>query len=287
MDKIFEEEALKIGLRINMGKGKTERFHINADPGIVLTTDGKPIPIVSEYKYLGANTLNQTANVATRIEQSWGICRSMHDVWTSGSTIAEKRKLFDTLVTPVLAYGGGMYNLDAKTITTINGAYSRMLRYCLGLPPAYISREEWTSEKTYKELPFLSSTIKARRVGLLTHCIRAQLEGRQHHPVVDVLEFYRALQTTPAKGTMRSILNDCHMLYPEELIDAASCRKKSAKLVADVLRWEQETIWTKKRKIIRKGTNTTKTTNSPKTDNQKIETIIKECKHKLIIRKKI
>ena len=50
---IIEREGKKVGLFINMGKAKTERFFVNDAAGSVKNDKGEEIPIVDGYKYLG------------------------------------------------------------------------------------------------------------------------------------------------------------------------------------------------------------------------------------------
>ena len=59
----LEANALKVGLKINLGAGKTERFKVDAldpDPTIPLVTAAqKVIPLVDSYKYLGVYAMNR------------------------------------------------------------------------------------------------------------------------------------------------------------------------------------------------------------------------------------
>ena len=72
----LEEAALSIGLTISSGKGKTEYFTRSkiCDAERIFTlplADGRPVPKVSQYKYLGTNVLNPQADSNSRVNLAW------------------------------------------------------------------------------------------------------------------------------------------------------------------------------------------------------------------------
>ena len=135
----FEEAAAGMGLRINLGVGKTEEIRLNARPGDppVRTAVGKAIGIVDNYKYLGTclgKSWKEDFN--RRKGLAWGIIRKYTQVWAAKAPMDSKHKLFQALVEPVLSYGAFTYPDLAEVNSVLHHSHARMLRYCLGLPRA-------------------------------------------------------------------------------------------------------------------------------------------------------
>ena len=79
----LQELALAVGLRINFGVGKTERFYINSEPGVVVDMNGKVVSVVSHYKYLGVYALDQWKDLEVRRQKCWAALLSMNTLWKS------------------------------------------------------------------------------------------------------------------------------------------------------------------------------------------------------------
>ena len=81
----LEAAALLIGLKINAGKDKTEYFSIGEikDEENIFSlslTDGRPIPKVSQYKYLGTNVLRPQEDFNTRIALAWKVIVTLRGI---------------------------------------------------------------------------------------------------------------------------------------------------------------------------------------------------------------
>ena len=83
----LESLGMQVGLLTNLGKGKTERFVINDTAGQLRTHDGHTIPIVSCYKYLGANVMSPVDDVKQHVAsagQSRNQAQSLHGMCLAG-----------------------------------------------------------------------------------------------------------------------------------------------------------------------------------------------------------
>eukprot|EP00760_Papus_ankaliazontas_P014404 PhM_4_TR16079/c7_g4_i13/m.94288 len=89
---------------------------------------GQPIPVVEAYKYLGVLALSWEADFKKRKSNAW-MSRQPEQV---------KRQLFAALVEPS-SPTVSICGLRPYRINAMHSAYSRMLRYALGLPPAIAS----------------------------------------------------------------------------------------------------------------------------------------------------
>ena len=175
----LETTAAGVGLMINMGKGKTERFVIRCDPGTLTNQQGEEIPIVPSYKYLGVYVLNFDNDLAMRTGKAWGALKTLLQ---SATTPQVKRTLFFALIEPIFSYGLAGWALTCTQLNRIDNKVSRMLRYALGLAPAFISRDTHHTEDIYGEYPFISAQILGRRIHMISHHLRAQ--NREHHPYI-------------------------------------------------------------------------------------------------------
>jgi hypothetical protein len=183
----LEENALAVGLRINMGAGKTERFSLGC-----VGKDGSvrnlnvPIPIVESYKYLGVYALDCAADWRMRVGRAWAALTKYAGIWRAKVDQDVKRQLFRALVEPILTYGLVAYAPSVSFERKLDAAYNRMLRYALGLPPVVVSREVKT-ELLYSGMDYISATVAQRRITLLGHVARDHFEQRARHPLVQIL----------------------------------------------------------------------------------------------------
>jgi len=233
----FETTAAEVGLHLNLGPGKTERFSINTPPEIVCTADGTPIRNVASYRYLGVDILSWSEEFSRRTRLAWSALTSLRPIWTSPAPRETKRRLFRALVDPVLTYGLHLWPLTRLQLRAVDGAYGRMLRYALGLPPAFLSRDEVPSYELYADLPFLSTQLAVRRLTFFGHLARAHVSGRALHPCIELLltdadALFK--RRRPRITLQRCVLRDCEAIDVEHLrellLDRTKCRKAAAEL---------------------------------------------------------
>ena len=245
----FESFAFKVGLKINMGKNKTERFFIGpettpSNPVQIRTTAGV-VPLTDNYRYLGVWALDFNDEMNRKKGKAWASIKAIDGVWHSSVSMSIKRDLFRAIVEPVLTYGLCAWPLTAERTKRVDGMFGTMLRYALGLPASFISHDLVGTEALYGNIPFLSSMLASRRIGLIAHTLRAHVEGRPH-ALLDVLLFEPdTLQSRrgPRCTVISSILQQCRVAFREELIPLMRDRDKSRQLVRDVERRSQESVY--------------------------------------------
>lgn len=217
---IFETTALTVGLKLNMGKGKTERFVINDEPGSVKISSGEEVPVVSDYKYLGVNILDYETDLRRRKRIAWAAIVKYKGTWKSQAPWETKRMLFNALVEPLLSYGLVAWPMTEARLRQLDGLHARLLRAALGLPPAFLSRGYASTERIYGNLPFFSEQLAKRRVTFFAHTAREHSRGTTHYCIDAILhlrgsdkEFYGG----GVRTLQRQLMLDYEVSTPEEL----------------------------------------------------------------------
>ena len=246
----FESLAFKVGLKINMGKGKTERFCIGpakgaSAPAQIRITAGV-VPLTDNYRYLGVWALDFDDEMNRKKGRAWASMKAIDGVWHSSVSMSVKRDLFRAIVEPILTYGLCAWPLTAERTKRVDGMFGTMLRYALGLPASFISHDLVGTESLYGNIPFLSSMLASRRIGLIAHTLRAHVEGRTH-ALMNVLLFEPSDTLQPRRGprctVISSVLHQCRIEFREQLVPLMSDRVTSRQLVRDVERRSQEAVY--------------------------------------------
>jgi hypothetical protein len=205
--------AATVGLKINQGKGKTERFIVTTSPDDppkpLRTKDGAEIPLVDDYKYLGIHVLSFQKDFRARKGKAWAAMKSLDRIWKSNATAETKRKLFAALVEPIFTYGLCVWPLTITQRDLIDASYGRMLRYAMDIAPAYLSHDEWPSERLYGDLKFISTQVVTRRCKMVLHYVRQAYRevNSRDHPFIDVLMYDPSEDGhTACKGGKRATL---------------------------------------------------------------------------------
>lgn len=247
----FEEGALSVGLRVNMGKGKTERFFRNAAEGVVKNRAGEAIPVVNDYKYLGCHALDPEKDISRKRQLAWSSLLKLRNVWKSAATNHEKRQLFSVLVEPILSYGTFAFPLNKQQRNRLDSMHHKMLRFSLGIPSPYVAqlrgRRPVHTEELYGELPFFSSTLSQRRFTFLAHAAREHFEGRAVHHLISLFFFDIGSVYKPKKGSNRvtlqkAIVKDVAVEHIQEVQDIMLNRVKSRSTAHKILYSKQEEV---------------------------------------------
>jgi hypothetical protein len=240
----IEKPARRIGLHLNMGRGKTEQFVVNDDAGTVCTLDGQEIPVVTDYKYLGINIFKYETDFKRRKKVAWAVIARYKGTWKSNAPWDIKRSLFSALVEPLLSYGLVAWAMTTARQRQLDGLHARLLRAALGLPPAIVSREHAPTERIYGAMPFFTEQMAQRRVAFFGHALREHDRGVLHR-VIDVLKFQpeKHKETEWAGGgsrtVQRGLMLDCQVAHIDALIDILRDRtecRRTAKNAASTVR---------------------------------------------------
>ncbi len=86
---------------------------------------------------------------------------------------------------PILTYAIGVWPSTRSFDDTMDGAYTRMLRYALNVAPSFAGGPQ--TELLYAELPFISVTTRTRRLSLVAHALRETVLGSVTHPFIHLL----------------------------------------------------------------------------------------------------
>ncbi len=188
----LEVTAAFFGLRVNAGAGKTEVIYINVDAGAITLASGAPVLAVSHYKYLGSivGIKAMTADLKRRKQLSWGLLHQYTHIWRSSPAhVSVKRRLFRTLVVPVLGYSSATYPWNLTTLCALNGVFNRMLRFAMNVRVDY---QTWTHDPIEAllgdDMLFFTATLVYERLRAFGHWARQHYrrDNPVYHPLLDV-----------------------------------------------------------------------------------------------------
>jgi hypothetical protein len=228
-DKVVGEAA-RVGLLVNVRK--TEHMSIGRRRTLEGTedTEARAIKIYDEiasscddFKFLGSFVRSSGRDFAVRRALAWKACLRLRPLWRSSLSRQTKRRLFRSFIEPILTYAAQTWTLTAALEKSLDGAYTRLLRTCLGVHYS----EHRTNAELYGDgmiggLPRLSDSLRTRRLQFAGHCARA------NQPIADILlwqapgkrrpgtqktSFVSVLAKdshTPREGLKRGMLNRPH-----------------------------------------------------------------------------
>lgn len=168
----FDTRGKMLGLVLNANKCKyTSTF----DPGIQIAVNGAPIERVQKFNYLGSfieESGNPTAEVKSRIGKASAVFKSLRKcLWSRRQiSLVVKRRLFDSLVMPVLLYGLELLSLNVAATSQIASFEMHCLRAILGVGwQQHITNEEVLQRFDRREhLPVRLLRLRMRWLGHLT-----------------------------------------------------------------------------------------------------------------------
>jgi hypothetical protein len=168
-----EKFAAELGLLLNAGK--TEFMVISGDSHIDLNVysmksrDGTELKRVEDFKYLGSWIRNSFKDISVRIADAWLAATKMRNIWKSHLDEDLKRQFFNSTVVSILLYGCETWSLTNTLEQRINGSYTKLLRYAMGV--SWI--DHVTNATLYGNFPKITRTIQYRRLRFAGHCLRA------------------------------------------------------------------------------------------------------------------
>ena len=168
----MNEEAKRVGLRINTQKTKTMRIHARNQEKIQI--NGRDIEEVDQFTYLGATVCKEGGgmkDLKNRLSKARGTFVRLGKIWNSNSiTRRTKMRLYKTLVMPVLLYGCETWKMNKEDNKAVDVFHNRCLRR--------IFRIHWEDHiSTAKlleraEMRPLSDEVKLRRWKMIGHILR-------------------------------------------------------------------------------------------------------------------
>ena len=136
---ILETHAGILGLKLNVGPEKTARLVVDSDRIPLRISSGAQIPDVLSYKYLGVPLYGykRVADFNARRKTCWAVIRSFSAVWNSFVPLATKRRLFYAIISGLWTYAELAWPSHITQDMLSHACFSRMLRFCLGVPSSY------------------------------------------------------------------------------------------------------------------------------------------------------
>ena len=184
-------EAGGVGLAVNVLK--TEQMSIvpssHGAPGSGTTRIyEQSVKRCDDFKFLGCWVRSSRQDFLVRRALAWKACLRLKPLWMSPLPPPTKRRLFRSLVHPILVYGAETWTLTEALSKALDGTYTRLLRTCMGVHYSELR----TNKSLYGDLPQLSVVLKQRRLQFAGHCSRAK------QPVADVLLWHPHGQRPPS-----------------------------------------------------------------------------------------
>ena len=214
----LEKVALTVGLKIN--RPKTEYLLVGdwgdrtKQRGLKIK-DG-PISLVEDYKYLGSWLLSSRKDFTIRRDLAWKAHKKLFRIWKSKTiTRNVKINIFRATVESVLLYNATTWTMTEGLEKSLDGAYTKLLRYALGIR----WQDRVKNEDLYGTLPKISVRLRERRLTFAGHCWRSPQSAPQ--PVSDLL-FWSVPNGVHKKGNFKTYV---HVL----LKDYTGERKKVVK----------------------------------------------------------
>lgn len=132
------EKALKeIGLRINLEKTKVAKYEEGEENNININLEQGPVETVDTFVYLGKKfTTGKNSHiqeVKRRIQLGWIAYGRMKKILQSKISPANRAKLFNQCIIPVLGYAAETWPLTKELMDKIGKAERRMERALLGI----------------------------------------------------------------------------------------------------------------------------------------------------------
>jgi hypothetical protein len=117
-----------------------------------VTIAGRPIPVVSQFKYLGTiltTTGTDTPDITARISAATAATGRLNLLWKSRTARRWlKAQVFKTIIVPILMYNSCAWTPSATNITQIRTAYHKLARRCGGFAGHQSDDGTWRKERS-------------------------------------------------------------------------------------------------------------------------------------------
>lgn len=215
----LENVGAKVGLQINYSKTKIMKIgyisdDIRCDKTLIGMDGCSTINQVEEFCYLGSHLRSCARDFASRRALAFDALNKLWRVWKSNISRECRVRLFKSLVESIYLYGMETYSLTKTLIKRIDGGYSLMLRKALQIP----YHTHTPNSEVFQDLPVPSQILKAQRLRLVGHCLRAT--GSSFQPASDLVLWTPRHQFKRGKGRTKTFtkqLGDDFDLLIDEL----------------------------------------------------------------------
>ena len=226
------------GMEINVGPGKTEVMGLtkrNEDLNVNVTLDGRTIPQVEKYKYLGC-VIDKDGRSESEVVKRIGMAKSSFGKVRKVLTNMEldlriRLRLLKCFVWSVLLYGSEAWTLDKKLKKRLEAAEMWFLRRMLRVP--------WTARMTNERVLELAGVgrellrvVRTRQLRFLGHLLRRN--GLEKEALLGRIEGTRARGRPRIKysaSLMEDIPGDLRFV---DLVEMAQDRREWRSMVAHV-----------------------------------------------------
>jgi Reverse transcriptase (RNA-dependent DNA polymerase) len=170
----IEAAALKVGLKLNVGKNKTEFICLNTPSSTITLNSGASVSSCETYVYLGhrVGVVHQSdAAIATRSKVAWYALAKFKSIFKSKYVAISVKRMFATaLINSSLLYGSGIWKSTVKQSQLVDRIGSAMLRY---------ATQMYQGDTIYNDglIPHFSSLVRKRRIISAGHAIRHEMLG--------------------------------------------------------------------------------------------------------------
>ena len=169
----LQEQAARVGLKVNAHKTKDMRIRSPANTGNIIV-EGEILERVTAFTYLGSlitTTGGTEEDVEARCRKAQVAFSMLRPIWRSKFiSLWTKIRIFNSNVKSVLLYGSETWRLTKMIVTQLQAFTNRRLRYILGVWwPRKISNEElWQRTKQER----IEVTIRRRKWRWMGHTLR-------------------------------------------------------------------------------------------------------------------
>jgi hypothetical protein len=198
-------------LHINVSpKGdKTALIAVNARGAAVCSLDGKPVPVVKQYKYLGFV-------VGASWKEDWrrrkvlanGLMHQYRSVWQSGTTRA-KEHMFYSLIVPTLTYGLSCYPWTTTVLREVNAFHRKLLRRVFDIRVDSINFTHQLIERFMPRHPTITTMFTFTRLREVGQWVRNHESSKCEIPLIDVFDWEVTTRGTGPRKSMLAMAR-CH-----------------------------------------------------------------------------
>ena len=205
-----EEEALKVGLKINIDKTeymlggvweetkkkksrrtskKSAKKSKKPKRKLKLKQSDLPelrimdgvIKRVHDFKYLGCWLLSLFKDFKVRRSLAWQAAKDMGRLWHMELSRKTRLRIFHIVIVSILLYGSETWTLTKQITLRLDGCYTKLLRYIQNIKYNPDAEHHVSNAEVYKDdVRPVSQILRERRLSFVGHCVRS------NQPIADI-----------------------------------------------------------------------------------------------------